>query len=82
MSELTPVICEAFVHRMMRALSVHRATANGEEIAEGLNRLDAYRCAWRGERSDEEKEASAKRAIGLLAAWCMMPSLPAVEDET
>lgn len=73
MSELTPVICEAFVHRMMSALSVHRATANGDEIAEGLNRLDAYRCAFRGERTDDEKEESAKRAVGLLAAWCMEP---------
>jgi hypothetical protein len=74
MSDLSPVICEAFVLRMMRALSVHAATANPAEVSEGLQRLDAYRCAFRGERSDEEKEAAAARAMGLLSAWCMEPS--------
>lgn len=74
-TELSPALCEAFVQRLMRALSVHRATANGAEIEEGLMRLDAFRCAWRGEFSEDEKEAKAERALGLLAAWCMEPKL-------
>ena len=74
MSELTPAICEAFVRSMMSAIAIHRATGNGAEVGDGLSRLDAVRCAWRGEFSDEEKEAKAQRAVGLLAAWCMEPN--------
>lgn len=74
-TELSPALCEAFVQRLMQALAVHRATANGANLEEGLMRLDAYRCAWRGEFSDEEKEMKATRALGLLAAWCMEPNV-------
>jgi hypothetical protein len=80
MSELTPAISEAFVRRMMRALSMHAATANGADIEDGLKRLDRYRCAWRGERNDEEKAEAANRALGLLCAWCMEPSKPDQES--
>jgi len=79
MSGLTPVICEAFVRRMMSAIAIHRATGNGAEVGDGLARLDSYRCAWRGEFSDEEKEAKAARALGLLVAWCMEHNVSSTE---
>jgi hypothetical protein len=69
LSELTSSLCADFAIRMMRAIAVHRATGNGAEVEEGLNLLDAYRCAWRGERSDEEKAIAATRAIERIAAW-------------
>lgn len=82
MSDLDSIISEAFVRRMMSALSVHAATADPSEVREGLNRLDAYRCAWRGERTDEEKEEAAQRALGLLVAWCVEPARePKTQEE-
>jgi hypothetical protein len=70
-TDLSEELCVSFVSRMMSALSIHAATANPEEVREGLNRLDAYRRAFRGEQSEEEEVARAQRARALLAMWCL-----------
>lgn len=69
MSELTPEMSQRFLERLMRAQAVFAATANGSEIEEGLGRLNAYRRAWRGERSDEEKIIAATRALERMDDW-------------
>lgn len=68
-SGIAPTICDAYVSKLMAALSVHAATADPALVREGLSRLDAVRCATRGEKSDEEKAEALTRAIGLLVAW-------------
>lgn len=84
MSTLTPSLCEDYVRRMMVAISTFRATGNGAEIEEGINRLDAYRCAWRGERAEEEKIVAATRALERISEWagCLASPVPSEPSQS
>lgn len=77
--ELTPDLSRRFLGRMMSALAVFHATGNGDAMHEGMEALNAYRCAFRGEKNEEEQAMAAKRALQRIELWSDGPSKAASE---